>query len=285
MTAPELQAPDTAKSAYDIQNYKLALGYDRSAGDVNATTTITATAKSPTRTFALDFQRVPEAVTVNGVPATVTQDGDTTVITLSKTLPEGEKLTIVITYSITPPATDDGAALPELKAPEGETDLKDSGLPAGWLPANTRPDAARFDLVSALPANLTAWKTAHGMRYLEHAVAKYADKAAGGTPADADARAAREAAVRQAFAERLARWKAAHEAAEGDRADRKAAWEARRAEWKRDHADRHGNAGSQARWDGDDRHDGDRGERGDRGRRGEGHHHGHQGGHGDHGGR
>jgi hypothetical protein len=45
---------------------------------VEATTTIKAAAEGPTRTFALDLDRVPEAVTVNAVPATVTKDGDRT---------------------------------------------------------------------------------------------------------------------------------------------------------------------------------------------------------------
>jgi hypothetical protein len=247
MTAPELHTPDTAKSDYDIQNYKLALGYDRPDREVNATTTITATAKSPTRTFALDFDRVPKAVTVNGVPATVTTEGGQTVITLSKTLPEGQQLTIVITYTVTPPTTQDGAGFPALKAPAGETDLEDAGLPAGWLPRNITPDAATFDLASALPANLTAWKTALGMRYLD--AAEHAKAAEDKT--DADSAAQREAAARAALAQRAAEWKAKRAAADASRDDRRERWEARRAEWKRDHAQR-------AEWKGD------RAERGDR---------------------
>jgi hypothetical protein len=264
MTAPELQTPDTAKSDYDIQNYKLALGYDSPDREVNATTTITATAKSPTRTFTLDFDRVPKAATVNGVPATVTTKDGQTVITLGKTLPEGQQLTIVLTYTVTPPTTQDGAGFPAIKAPAGETDLSDAGLPTGWLPRNVKPDAATLNLVSALPANLTAWKTALGMRYLEKVATEHESKPASDLTTD---KAEREAAARAAFAQRAAEWKAKRAAAEADRDEQRERWEARRAEWKRDHAER-----AESR-----RHDGERGGE-HRGR----HHHGH-GNHGDHG--
>jgi hypothetical protein len=276
-TAPELQAPETTKSGYDIQNYKLALGYDRPAKEVNATTTITATAESPTRTFALDFTRTPKAATVNGVPATITRDGDTTVITLDKTLPEGERVTIVLTYTVTPPSTADGAAFPELKVPDGATDADDVKLPEGWLPRNVRPDAATFDLASTLPANLKAAKSGHGMRYIEAIAAKHADKAPAADTADSSAPtaaeiAAKKAAVREAMAQRAAAWKAARAAAE----DRHAAWKAESKKDRDEHrwGDRHRGAGAH-----DGRHDGDHRKRhGDAGARG-GHHHNHRGGH------
>jgi hypothetical protein len=247
-TAPELHSPDTAKSDYDIQNYKLALGYDRPAREVNATTTITATTESPTRAFALDFDRVPKAATVNGVPATVTKNGDQTIITIDRTLPEGEKLTIVLTYTVTPPSTQDGAGFPELRGPDGETDLTKAGLPAGWLPQNVRPDAATFALVSALPAQLRAWKTEHGMRYLDKAAdVEKTDPATAAGPEHA-------AAVRAAVEQRAAKLKAAREAAAERRADRRERAEAERAEWKQHAAAR-----------GEERGDrGDRGHRGDR---------------------
>jgi hypothetical protein len=257
MTAPELNAPDTAKSDYDIQNYKLALGYDGPAREVNATTTITATAESPTRTFALDFDRVPKSATVNGIPATVTKSGDQTVITLSKTLPEGETFTIVLTYTVTPPTTEDGAGFPEPKAPSGETDLTDVGLPAGWLPQNVRPDAATFAFVSGLPARLQAWKTEHGMRYLDKAAD--VDKSDPATATEAE----RAAAVRAAIEQRAAKLKAAREAAAERRADWRERAKGEHAEWKQNAAAR------------GEEH-GERAGRGDREHRGERHaHHNH----------
>ena len=262
MTAPEFQAPDSAKSDYDIQNYRLALGYDRAEREVDATTTITATATSPTRTFALDFDRVAKAATVNGAPATVTRNGDQTIITIDKALPEGANLTIVLTYTVTPPSTQDGAGFPELKAPDGEADLPDAGLPAGWLPQNVRPDAAELDLVSTLPAQLQAWKTDQGMRYLD----KAADNETADPAAVAAAEAERAAAVRAAIERRAAKLEAARAVAAERRAEWRDRMEATRAERKQDGAAR----GERHRGERGDH--GARGHRGDHGSRGERHH-------------
>jgi hypothetical protein len=263
------QVPTADNAEYDVQNYALALAYNRTAGAVDATTTITATATSPLRSFTLDFARTPTAVTANGAPATVTEDGDQTVITLSKTLPAGETLTLVVTYAVTPSVSENEAAFPRLTAPDGEVDAAVAGIPLWLYPHASRPDAATFDLRSTLPAVLGARRTDSGMRYLDASQLEQLRAAA------ARARAAREAAARQAAAEvataradATAARRAAARNATADQAERRAQWRARwsdaRAEWD--------NRSERDRWGGWDRGDRSRGE-------GRGHGRGHHGNH------
>jgi hypothetical protein len=250
VTSPA-QVPTAGNADYDVQNYALALGYNRSAGAVDATTKITFTARSPIRSFNLDFARTPSAVTANGVPATVTEDGDKTVITLSKTLPAGETLTLVVTYEVTPSLSEEGAAFPKLRAPDGTVEPAEAGIPLWLYPRNPRPDAATFDLESTLPAYLAARRTDAGVRYLDAAqiqqlrelAAAKAAKVAAAREAAAQEAAARKAARAAAATDAAAARAAARDAAADRRAERKAQWRARWADnrdnWRdRDDRDR-----------------------------------------------
>jgi hypothetical protein len=65
------QIPTAENAAYDIENYRLALGYDKPAGAVQATTTLKLTAGTPLRSFELDFARTVTSATADGEPVTV----------------------------------------------------------------------------------------------------------------------------------------------------------------------------------------------------------------------
>jgi hypothetical protein len=242
------QVPTADNAEYDVQNYALALGYNKSAGAVDATTKMTFTAQSPIRSFTLDFARTPTAVTANGAPATVTEDGDKTVITLSQTLPAGETLTLVVTYEVTPSLSEVGAAFPKLRAPDGTVEPSEAGLPLWLYPHNPRPDAATFDLASTLPAYLAARRTDAGVRYLDGAQIQQLRELAAAKAAKLAA--ARDAAAREAAAHRAADASAARtaarDAARAAAADDRAA---RQAQWRERWAD------ARANWDGGERRD------------------------------
>jgi hypothetical protein len=271
------QVPTADNAAYDIQQYRLALGYDRPAGAVDATTTLSLTAESPVRSFQLDFARTVTKATADGEPVTVTEDGDKTTITLSRTLREGETVTLTLTYTVTPAASEAGEQFPELKVPDGEVGAADSGLPLALFPRNIREDAAKFDLASSIPAFLRAQETPNGMRYLDAATLQKLREAA-------QERAAAKAAALEAARERATANRAAaaqQAAAKGgvaDRADVQQAVEQReerRERWRARWADR----------DRDDRAGDDRGRGEGRGygngnRHGDGNRHGHGHGHG-----
>ena len=296
LAIPENQGTGAASTTnYDIERYRIALGYDRAADAVDGTTKITAKALSPTRAFTFDFAKTPGAATVDGEPVKVENADGKTTITLAKTLAEGDTVTIVISYEMTPEGIAPTADLPAVKAPDGDVDAGESGIPATWFPHSVKPDAASFDFVNAVPAYLKAHRTAEGARYLDAKAAT--EKAAERRPQWGEHRAeveARRAAVKQAYAERWAEWKKAAEQRRAEwkqaRAERRAAMKEaaaeRRAEWKAAH--RRAAADHRAEWR--DRSDGEQrarawhrdGERGDRGDRGEfrGHrdhgHHGHR---------
>jgi hypothetical protein len=280
------QVPTAENAEYDVQNYELGFAYNRAAGAIDATTTMTMTTESAVRSLTIDFARTPTAVTANGEPATVTEEGDKTVITLSRTLPAGETLTLVVTYAVTPSASDNGAEFPRLVVPDGEVEPAEAGLPAWLYPHSPRPDAATFDISSTLPALLAA-RTDDGMRYLDAAQIRQLREAAA---VRAEALAARVAAARaEALAARAAAQNAAADGAAQLAAARADAYAARRAAARdaardaaADRAERR--ARWQARWEADrdrdrsgwNRSRGDRDDRGDRNRGGgEGRGHGH----------
>jgi hypothetical protein len=277
-----MQVPTAENARYDIQDYRLALGYDRPAGAVDATTTLKLTADTPLRTFRLDFARTVTSATADGEPVTVTEDGDKTIITLSRTLREGETVTLTLTYTVTPAAADAGARFPELKAPDGAVDAAESGLPAGLFPHNVRRDFATFDVASSIPAYLRAEKSENGMRYLDAAAIQQLREAQ-------ERAAAAKAAVLEAARQRAAADRAAVADAS---AERRAAAQERRDAWLARGAAQAGREDRSDRYrDRDDRGRGERGDRGDRGRgeghgrgegrsHGEGHGHGHGHGHG-----
>jgi hypothetical protein len=283
------QVPTADNAKYDIQNYRLALGYDRPAGAVDATTTLKLTADTPMRSFSLDFARTITSAKADGEPVTVTEDGDKTVITLSRTLREGETVTLTLTYTVTPAAAEAGARFPELTAPDGEVDAAGSGIPLGLFPHNVREDLAKFDLASSIPAYLRAAKTPNGMRYLDAAALRQFQQAAEERAAAIAAKLqAARAAAQTAAAQDAAQQSAVDQNAAERRAAALAAARQRYEAWKaREAAEAQAADGQRSGRDGrghgerDGRGDG-WGHRGD-GHRGHDHGHGHGDGHGDHG--
>ena len=176
--------PQTGNGGYDARSYDIELDYDPVLNDFeSATTTMAATATQDLSRFSLDFQDLDvSSVTVNGAPATFTQEladpplgdpADVTqlrklTITPATPIDAGSSIVVEVDYSGTPVRlTDiDGSYegwIPACYGP-GQTPPCDGGFvvnePNGaqaWFPNNNYPtDKATFDTTVTVPVTHTA---------------------------------------------------------------------------------------------------------------------------------
>ena len=147
---------------YDVKHYDVKLRYQLD-NTISATTTITATAAVPLKSFTLDFEGLNiDSVKVNGAAASYTRSSDPSAtsyklkITPAGPLPVGE-FTVAVAYSGTPSThTDpDGSKEGWVKTADGATAL---GQPVGtmaWIPSNNTPaDKATYDLAFTIPTQI-----------------------------------------------------------------------------------------------------------------------------------
>ncbi|MEV4669488.1 M1 family metallopeptidase [Microbacterium sp. LWO12-1.2] len=169
-TSGDAMFPNVGNGGYDALNYDVSLAWSPTGvadglitGDITtATTTMTARALEPLRSFSLDFEGMTiSAVTVNGTPATWERDIDADavkykLIVTPATAVEGE-FTVAVTYSGTPVrhvdtdgsyegwnGTNDGAIL--LGQP--------IGMMAGFPHNNTPGDKATYTISVDAPSVL-----------------------------------------------------------------------------------------------------------------------------------
>ncbi len=169
-TSGDAMFPNVGNGGYDALNYDVSLAWSPTGvadglitGDITtATTTMTARALEPLRSFSLDFEGMTiSAVTVNGTPATWERDIDADavkykLIVTPATPVEGE-FTVAVTYSGTPVrhvdtdgsyegwnGTNDGAIL--LGQP--------IGMMAGFPHNNTPGDKATYTISVDAPSVL-----------------------------------------------------------------------------------------------------------------------------------
>lgn len=151
---------------YDVLHYDVAIDYahqavgDRPAGDVIATTGITATAPQALRSFSLDFEGMNvDSVTVNGTAATFTRPAvdkprEAYKLVVTPATPVEGEFTTVVKYSGVPSVhiDNDGASEGWVKTANGVIAL---GQPVGtmaWLPSNNTPaDKATYDVKLTIP--------------------------------------------------------------------------------------------------------------------------------------
>ena len=152
--------PNGGNGGYDVANYDLKLAYDPATDVLDGKAVVTATATQNLSRFNLDLRGFQiSQLTVNGVAASYTRDGQELVITPAAGIPNGSTFRVAVDYRgvpevITDPdqsiegwiPTDDGAFV--VGEPQGSP---------GWYPCNDNPrDKATFDFAVTVPAGLTA---------------------------------------------------------------------------------------------------------------------------------
>ena len=152
--------PNGGNGGYDVANYDLKLAYDPATDVLDGKAVVTAKATQNLSRFDLDLRGFQiSKLTVNGVNATYTRDGQELVITPAAGIRSGSTFRVAVDYGgvpevITDPdfsiegwiPTDDGAFV--VGEPQGSP---------GWFPCNDNPrDKATFDFAVTVPAGITA---------------------------------------------------------------------------------------------------------------------------------
>ncbi|WEK61707.1 MAG: M1 family aminopeptidase [Candidatus Microbacterium colombiense] len=169
-TSGDAMFPNVGNGGYDALNYDVSLAWSPTGvagglitGDITtATTTMTARALSPLRSFSLDFEGMTiSSVSVNGAPATWARDIDADAVKykliVTPATPVTGEFTVAVTYSGTPErhvdtdgsyegwnGTNDGAIL--LGQP--------IGMMAGFPHNNTPGDKATYTISVDAPSVL-----------------------------------------------------------------------------------------------------------------------------------
>ncbi|MFF0376829.1 M1 family metallopeptidase [Actinoplanes missouriensis] len=150
--------PKYGNGGYDVAGYDLALTYDPKAGTLDGTATITATAGQNLSRFNLDLAHLTaREVTVDGVTATSTAQGNELVITPGAGIVAGQQFTVVIAYGGRPGLLENKAL-----GNGGWMSTTDGGVALGqpesastWFPVNDHPsDKATLKLAMTVPDGL-----------------------------------------------------------------------------------------------------------------------------------
>jgi aminopeptidase N len=146
----------------DVQDYALALNYDRNANKLSGTATLRIVATQDLSRFDLDLRDpfVLGPVTVDGAPATAVRDGEQELlITPRRLLRKGSTFTVVVPYSGVPePVIDpDESSEGWVRTNDGAVVVNEPQGSPGWYPANDTPrDKATYTIAMTVPNGLTA---------------------------------------------------------------------------------------------------------------------------------
>lgn len=147
---------------YDVTHYDVKMRY-QTDNTITATTTITAKAAVPLKSFTLDFEGLNvDSVKVNGADAAFTRNSDPSIdsykLRVAPAVPVAAgDFSVEVAYSGTPSThTDpDGSKEGWVKTADGATAL---GQPIGtmtWIPSNNTPaDKATYDLAFTIPTQI-----------------------------------------------------------------------------------------------------------------------------------
>lgn len=150
--------PRSGNPGYDVSHYDVHLAYQPHSGELNATTTIDATATQRLRRFALDLDGLDvTAVSVDGAAATVARGKGKLKVTPHGSLARGEAFTAVVHYRGRPqPVTDpDGSEEGWYRTADGALGVGEPVGTAAWIPCdNTLADKATFAFEISVPRGL-----------------------------------------------------------------------------------------------------------------------------------
>ncbi|MFG6403455.1 M1 family aminopeptidase [Microbacterium sp. P04] len=169
-TSGDAMFPNVGNGGYDALDYTVNIAWTPDAaqagstiaGSIVATSTMTATAPQPLKTFSLDFEGLQiDTITVNGVPATWRRDIDPAAIkyklVIAPATPVTGEFTTVITYHGVPEShTDaDGSSEGWNATSDGATMLgQPIGNMTGYPHNNTPGDKATYTFSVDIPTTL-----------------------------------------------------------------------------------------------------------------------------------
>jgi aminopeptidase N len=153
--------PKYGNGGYDVGGYDLTLRYDPSAGRLEGTATITATATQDLSRFNLDLAGLSAtAVTVDGAAATAAAQDAELVVTPAAGIPKGRGFTAVVTYGGTPAPIRNESLGTGGWLRDGDDGAIALGQPESastWFPVNDHPsDKATFRLAMTVPDGVEA---------------------------------------------------------------------------------------------------------------------------------
>ncbi|HEX3261258.1 MAG TPA: M1 family metallopeptidase [Pseudonocardia sp.] len=152
--------PLAGNGGIDVQDYDLRLSYNPATDRLEGTATLRIVATQELRRFDLDLRKFTlGTVTVDGVPAAITRDGQELQITPKRTLRKGAAFTVVVPYAGVPePVVDpDGSSEGFVPTKDGAVVVNEPQGSPGWYPANDTPrDKATYTIAMTVPAGVTA---------------------------------------------------------------------------------------------------------------------------------
>ena len=152
--------PLAGNGGIDVQDYDLKLAYEPATDRLEGTATLRIVATQDLRRFDLDLRDFTlGTVTVDGVPATFTRDGQELQITPKRTLRKGAAFTVVVPYAGVPePVVDpDGSSEGFVPTKDGAFVVNEPQGSPGWYPANDTPrDKATYTIAMTVPRGLSA---------------------------------------------------------------------------------------------------------------------------------
>lgn len=150
--------PDYGSSGYDAVSYAVTLDWDAAAEFLRASTTITATATRPLKSFYVDLALTTDAVQVDGAPAVFEQSGFADVkITPSAPIAPGASFTVVVDYSGEPGTVRRGDIAPWSTKGQEWIVAGEPESAAWWFASNDHPsDPALMDVSVRVPAGMEA---------------------------------------------------------------------------------------------------------------------------------
>ena len=139
--------PDYGNGGYDVGHYDIAVSYEPATDELAGTTRIKARATQALSRFDLDFVLPVSSVRVNGRPAAYTQGEHELVVTPRKTLHDGERMVVDVTYAGVPSTITSDGISPWIRTDDGVAAVGEPEIAPWWYPSNDHPrDKATFDV-------------------------------------------------------------------------------------------------------------------------------------------
>jgi aminopeptidase N len=152
--------PLAGNGGYDVQHYSLRLDYVRAGNRLDATAVIAARATQGLSSFNLDLRGFDVSrVTVNGLSARITRDGQEMTVKPKLPLLRGLPFVVRVDYAGQPTEVidPDGSSEGWVPTEDGAFVVNEPQGSPGWYPANDNPrDKATYDMKITVPEGITA---------------------------------------------------------------------------------------------------------------------------------
>ncbi|MGH3678862.1 MAG: M1 family metallopeptidase [Natronosporangium sp.] len=152
--------PSHGNAGYQVDHYRLQVGYDPASKQLTGTTTIEATATADLSGFSLDLSGLTvRSVTVEGVPASFERGDEKLVVTPAEPVPDGAGFTAVVGYDGSPEPVNSRSLGSNgfQHSDEGAFAIGQPRSASTWFPVNDHPlDKATYAIEATVPDGLAA---------------------------------------------------------------------------------------------------------------------------------